>query len=440
MVSLNFILLSLAVYTSAVRSSPVDGPSVVASGGRDGGRDGGRNGRDGDRDRDRVRVDVYMCIDKNFSGDCTTDKIYTGGCYDAPEDFRGRISAIRNDDRRDTECTWYKQPFTLNRSSTAQVATSSRSGFKLEAWLPQNWTGRFLSTGNGGLGGCVQYEDLDYASSLGFATVATNNGHDGMSGASFLNNPDVIEDFAYRALHTGCLTHTQVETLRAIYEPLVDAAGDLVYPRLQPGAELTGAPQTYFTGRPFGAADWFKYAIFNDSGWDPLTLEPADYVLSSALNLFNIETFDGDLSAFRARGGKILHYHGLADGTISSENSPRYYEHVSRTMGAGPAALDEFYRFFRISGMAHCGGGPGAAFIGNRAQSVADLDPENNVLMAVVRWVEEGAAPEFVRGTAYVGGSGEAGVDFTRRHCRWPRRNVFRGGNYKDENAWACVE
>ncbi|TDZ41484.1 hypothetical protein C8034_v009646 [Colletotrichum sidae] len=108
MVSLNFLLLSLAVYTSAVRSSPVDGPSVVASGGRDGGRDGGRNGRDGDRDRDRVRVDVYMCIDKNFSGDCTTDKIYTGGCYDAPEDFRGRISAIRNDDRRDTECTWYK--------------------------------------------------------------------------------------------------------------------------------------------------------------------------------------------------------------------------------------------------------------------------------------------------------------------------------------------
>ncbi|TDZ41479.1 putative feruloyl esterase B-2 [Colletotrichum trifolii] len=449
---------------------------------------------------------------------------------------------------------------------TAQVATSSRSGFKFEAWLPQNWTGRFLSTGNGGLGGCVQYEDLDYASSLGFATVATNNGHDGMSGASFLDNPDVIEDFAYRALHTGvvvgkyvtkafygkahtksyylgcstggrqgfkeaqafpkdfdgivagapafsfnnltswschflpltglegsdtfipmsmwpaihddilkqcdaldgaadgilespdlcdykpdgllcgitnstdCLTQTQVETLRAIYEPLLDAAGDLVYPRLQPGAELTGAPQTYFTGRPFGAADWFKYAIFNDSDWDPLTLEPADYVLSSALNLFNIETFDGDLSAFRARGGRLLHYHGLVDGTISSDNSPRYYEHVSRTMGAGPAALDEFYRLFRISGMAHCGGGPGAAFIGNQAQSVAELDPENNVLMAVVRWVEEGAAPEFVRGTAYVGGSREAGVDFTRRHCRWPRRNVFRGGNYKDEKDWACVE
>ncbi|KAF4979390.1 hypothetical protein FDECE_18065, partial [Fusarium decemcellulare] len=39
---------------------------------------------------------------------------------------------------------------------TLQVATSSRSQIKMEAWLPKNWTGRFLSTGNGGLGGCIQ--------------------------------------------------------------------------------------------------------------------------------------------------------------------------------------------------------------------------------------------------------------------------------------------
>src|SRR5690348_779047 len=31
------------------------------------------------------------------------------------------------------------------------VATSDRSGISMEAWLPRNWTGRFLSTGNGGL-------------------------------------------------------------------------------------------------------------------------------------------------------------------------------------------------------------------------------------------------------------------------------------------------
>lgn len=44
-------------------------------------------------------------------------------------------------------------------------------------------------------------------------------------------------------------------------------------------------------------------------------------------------------------------YHGQADYIISSDNSPRYYNHVSRTMGLPSSDLDEFYRFFRISGM-----------------------------------------------------------------------------------------
>jgi hypothetical protein len=34
------------------------------------------------------------------------------------------------------------------------VKTSERSGIQFEAWLPQDWNGRFLATGNGGIGGC----------------------------------------------------------------------------------------------------------------------------------------------------------------------------------------------------------------------------------------------------------------------------------------------
>lgn len=82
---------------------------------------------------------------------------------------------------------------------TLSVSTSERSELSMEAWLPSNWTGRFLSGGNGGLSGCIKYQDLAYASGLGFAAVGTNNGHNGTSGKPFLNNPDVVEDFAYRA-------------------------------------------------------------------------------------------------------------------------------------------------------------------------------------------------------------------------------------------------
>ncbi|UKZ53234.1 hypothetical protein TrVGV298_007026 [Trichoderma virens] len=101
---------------------------------------------------------------------------------------------------------------TCNRSSQAISAdicrvalyakTSPFSGVHLEAWLPRNWTGRFLSTGNGGLSGC-KFIDCDPQGTLGFATVGTNNGHNGTSGLAFLNNPNVIEDYSYRSVHVG---------------------------------------------------------------------------------------------------------------------------------------------------------------------------------------------------------------------------------------------
>jgi feruloyl esterase len=446
------------------------------------------------------------------------------------------------------------------------VPTSNRSGFSMEAWLPENWSGRFLSTGNGGLGGCIQYEDIDYGTSLGFATVGTNNGHDGMTGQAFLNNLDIITDYAWRAMHEGvvlgkqisaafyqaphkksyylgcstggrqgfkeaqafpddfdgivagapafafnnltswsshflpltgpvgattfvpfsmwpmihddvlqqcdaldglrdsilespdlcnytpdglicapdqvnatnCLTPTQAQTVRSIYSPLLDATGAFVFPREQPGSEIIGAPQTLYNGQPFGASDWFKYAIFNNPDWDPATLTPADYILSSHLNLADIETWDGDLSAFKNKGGKLLHYHGLEDPVITSENSPRYYEHVSQTMGQTHDELDEFYRFFRISGMSHCEGGPGATYIGNVERNVASYLPHENVLMMMVKWVEEGFAPQTITGTAYVNGNQSLGVAFKRRHCRWPRHNFYEGGDPNDEASWNC--
>lgn len=102
--------------------------------------------------------------------------------------------------QNDPSCTQSFIPVTADICRIAlSVSTSDRSGFNMEAWLPSNWTGRFLSGGNGGLNGCISYETLAYASSLGFSAVGTNNGHNGTSGLPFYNNPEVVEDFAYRA-------------------------------------------------------------------------------------------------------------------------------------------------------------------------------------------------------------------------------------------------
>lgn len=45
----------------------------------------------------------------------------------------------------------------------------------------------------------IKYPDLAYGVSHGFATVGTNNGHDGTSLRALLNNEDTTIDFSHRA-------------------------------------------------------------------------------------------------------------------------------------------------------------------------------------------------------------------------------------------------
>lgn len=45
----------------------------------------------------------------------------------------------------------------------------------------------------------IKYEDIAYGAANGFATVGSNNGHNGTAGDAFYKNEDVVEDFAWRS-------------------------------------------------------------------------------------------------------------------------------------------------------------------------------------------------------------------------------------------------
>ncbi|KAJ6484413.1 tannase and feruloyl esterase [Mycena vitilis] len=91
--------------------------------------------------------------------------------------------------------------------STKTTVTSS---IRAEAWLPDEWYGRFLGVGNGGLGGCISYRDLTYGASLHFATIGSNNGHDGDTGRPFFQDPEVLNDFAFRSIHVESVVGKQI--------------------------------------------------------------------------------------------------------------------------------------------------------------------------------------------------------------------------------------
>lgn len=238
-----------------------------------------------------------------------------------------------------------------------------------------------------------------------------------------------------------CLNGAQAARVAGVFSDFYGNNGTLLFPRLQPGAELS-AFNIYLSGHPFPyTVDWFRYAILSNPTWDPTTFNLADAILADELNLFNISTFDADLYGFKNAGGKILTYQGMQDQVITSENSERYYKKLSQTMNLPPSDLDSFYRYFRISGMGHCSGGPGAWKIGQAySKDPNSFEPEDNILLAMVNWVEAGVAPEFVRGTKYVNDTAALGVDFRRKHCKFPARNVYVGpGKSTDEDAWKCV-
>jgi feruloyl esterase len=161
--------------------------------------------------------------------------------------------------------------------------------------------------------------------------------------------------------------------------------------------------------------------VYSNPTWDPSTFTVKDAAVAEKLNPSNIRTWPKDLSAFRNASGKILAYHGGQDNQITSFDTERFYKHLSTGMQASSAELDEFFRFFRISGMFHCNSGPGAWVIGQGggASAVGVLfEGANNVLAALVDWVEYGIAPETIEGTKFVDDDVAMGPEFQRRHCR----------------------
>ena len=166
--------------------------------------------------------------------------------------------------------------------------------------------------------------------------------------------------------------------------------------------------------------DWFRFVVHGIPSWAPADWTTRDAAIAAELNPFNIRTFPSrELQPFKDRGGKILSYHGQQDQQITSMNTERWFEHLRSGMNTTFSELDDFVRYFRISGMFHCSGGPGAWKIGQNSGQGLPFDGRYNVLAAIVEWVEQGKPPEFITGTKHLNDSVAAGIEFQRRHCRY---------------------
>ena len=121
---------------------------------------------------------------------------------------------------------------------------------------------------------------------------------------------------------------------------------------------------------------------FVQSRWNEVGLDEIDLYLKEYVPEFN--ACSADLSAFRARGGKIIMTTGWEDQTIPPVPIVDYYERVCKREG-GIDKTSKYFRLFCLPGCAH-GGGKGRGV----TACPCGIAGRNKL----VEWCERGKAPE----------------------------------------------
>jgi hypothetical protein len=221
-----------------------------------------------------------------------------------------------------------------------------------------------------------------------------------------------------------CLSAEQVAAAKAVYDGPRNSKGE----RLYPGGSMFGAEASWGTtvdahslgidsvrflefwpNPPLG----YTYRDFNFDTDPPKT--------KASLALYDPVTPDTapDLTAFERRGGKLIVYHGWADGGVSPMNTVDYYAQVAFRQG-GMEKVRGWFRLFMVPGMFHCRGGD--------APNTFDFMP------AIMAWVEKGVAPDGVVATQK---DASGAIVRQRPLYAYPEQAVYKGaGDVSQAASW----
>jgi Tannase and feruloyl esterase len=245
----------------------------------------------------------------------------------------------------------------------------------------------------------------------------------------------------------SCLSDAQVAAVKLLRTPLVYpypmANGVTHYPgygiggEATPGGGPTGGWVSWWSGRsapaipgtPNNSITWFygagavQHFFAQDANYDLRKYSTSDFPVRTKRISELMDATNPDLSAFKAKGGKLIIKEHIADYAQSAHAGIDYFKSVQAKLGE--ANVRSFARLYTAPGVDHVGSG---------APSNIDM------LELLVNWVERGMAPEAKGPLVHT--EQEVAVPFNvvraRPMCEYPLVPRYKGGDTKLAASFAC--
>src|SRR5882672_7490617 len=248
-----------------------------------------------------------------------------------------------------------------------------------------------------------------------------------------------------------CLSDAQIEADRIVHRPFAYpftlANGVKAFPGWTYGSEeqpggmidaVTGAEPAHFPivnekvqSIAWGNSNGFvRYILARDAKFNPLQFSTQELAVRVREISDLFDTTNPDLSAFLARGGKLILKGNGADYQRSVLQEITYYKSVVAKMEQ--ARADQFIRFYVTPGVNH----PGNGVLSSGAPVPAKVD----LLGALDGWVESSKAPgELVQVTQEA--KSPFKVAASRPMCLYPSYPRYKGeGDPNEASSFTCAK
>lgn len=255
---------------------------------------------------------------------------------------------------------------------------------------------------------------FDAAQQAALATCDGDDGaHDGLAATVGTCRFDP-KQLVGKQTECGTIDAQDAEAIRRIWDGPRRRDGTLLWNGIDPTV-LVHVP----TGPAHWAAPFFEGKV---PATDSYSVTAFENFFDSFVQRYGavMDTSNPDLSAFAARGGKTLLWHGVADDVIPAAGTVHYVDSIRRLLGDRKTA--QFLRFYLAPGVGHCSGGAGP-------QPVAMLAP-------LMEWVEHSRTPAAVPSENW---DKDGVTTRTRPLCPYPEYARYRGrGSLDDAASFHC--